>query len=493
MTTQTRPPVPGARWGSLCVLLLAAFMDLVDSTIVTVALPVIRTDLHASYEQIQWVVAAYQLAFGLLLITGGRLGDIAGRKQVFIAAVACFVAASAGCGLAGDPDLLITFRALQGAAAAAMVPQVLAMIQVTFTPGQRPKALAAYGATAGMAAVTGPLLGGTLTQADVAGLGWRVIFLVNLPVGVIALAVGAVLLREVRAPLRPRLDVPGLVLLVAALLLVTGPLVHAREWDWSSWGSAAPLAGAATLAGFVAWERRLTAHGGSPLVPPHLFTRRAFVAGVAVTVLFFSGIVGFFVVFVLFLQSQGWDVLRTGLAIAPFSVGVAVGSGVSVPLAPRFGRAITILGSLIVAAGMAALRVVVEHGATGAWPLVGPLALAGLGMGLFVAPLVDITLAGVPHPDAGAASGVLNSANQLGGALGVAVVAIVFLGVGNSGSADPSPSLSRTLVWESCVFLLAACVSTLLPPRALTSPADDAHEGPIRASSARSLAEEGSR
>ena len=387
MGTGTRRDAVGARWAGLSVLLLAAFMDLIDSTIVTVALPAIRADLHASYAEIQWVMAAYQLAFGLLLISGGRLGDMVGRKRVFLVAVASFVAASAGCGLATGPALLIACRALQGAAAAAMVPQVLSMIQVTFPPRERPAALAAYGATAGLAAVSGPLLGGLLTHANAAGLGWRSIFLVNVPVGLVALALGGPLLAEQRAPARLRLDGLGLVLLVAALLLVTGPLVQGPEAGWSMWAPVSFGGAALAIAGFVAQERRLTARGGFPLLPLHLFTLRAFVAGVVVTVVFFSGIVGFFVVFVLFLQQQGWDVLGIGLVIAPFSLGVALGSGISVPLAPRRGRGVAVVGSLLVAAGMAGLGLIVRSAGADAGLLIPPLALAGLGMGLFVAPL----------------------------------------------------------------------------------------------------------
>jgi MFS family permease len=289
---------------------------------------------------------------------------------------------------------------------------------------------------------------------------------------------------------------------VAALLLVTVPLVQGREAGWSMQLLLA-LAGAGFAgAGFVAWERRTAAVGGFPLVPPHLFTLRAFVAGLAVTVVFFSGIVGFFVVFVLFLQQQGWDVFGTGLAIAPFSLGVAVGSGVSVPLAPRHGRRVTVVGSLLVAAGMAALGLVLRsQGAEGAL-LVLPLALAGAGMGLFVAPLVDIALAGVPAPDAGAASGVLNSANQLGGAIGVAVVGLVSFGV-SPGAPAPSPVLPRTFVWETAVFLLAAALAALLPPRARMSPGRDAQGEELpaapdvpttpTATTSRTLSKEGSR
>jgi EmrB/QacA subfamily drug resistance transporter len=493
MRTQSGPDARAARWAGLSVLLLAAFMDLVDSTIVTVTLPAIRADLHASYAQIQWVVAAYQLAFGLLLISGGRLGDMVGRKRVFLVAVAGFVAASAGCGLAAGPAVLIACRALQGAAAAVMVPQVLSMVQVTFPPHERPAALAAYGGTAGLAAVSGPLLGGLLTHADVAGLHWRSIFLVNVPVGLVALALGGVLLAEQRAAARPRLDGLGVVLLMAALLLVTGPLVQGPESGWSMWLLGALGGAALAITGFVARERRLTAHGGFPLVPLHLFTLRAFVAGVGATVVFFSGIVGFFVVFVLFLQQQGWEVLRIGLAIAPFSLGVALGSGVSVPLAPRHGRSVAVLGSLLVAAGMAALGLVVPSAGADARVLIPPLALAGLGMGLFVAPLVDIALAGIPAADAGAASGVLNSANQLGGAIGVAVVGLVSFGVSHARTAGLSPHLPRTLVWETGVFLLAGALSTLLPPRAIRSPGQEVHGQNTRAVPTPTLEKEGSR
>ncbi len=420
------------RWLALVVLLLAAVLDLVDVTIVNVAIPTIQRDLGASYEAIQWVLAGYTLAFALGLITGGRLGDIYGRKRVFLVGVAGFTLGSALCGLAPSPGMLVASRVLQGAMAAVMIPQVLSIIQASFPPGERGAAFGAYGAVAGLASAGGPLIGGVLIQGDLLGLGWRPIFLVNVPVGLLALIAAALVVRESRSDHPLRLDLTGVVIVTVGLLLLVYPLVEGRNLGWPAWTLASMGASVPVLTLFALWERRKARKDGSPLVPPDLFRERAFVAGLLVNLVFFLGVGSFFFVLALHLQiGLGFTPLRAGLTILPFSLGGVVASGISVQLTPKVGRWVLAAGALLMAGGMAGLILTFSlfGTRTGTWEVLPALLVAGFGMGLILPPLADVILAGVPGDDAGAASGVLSSTNQLGNAVGVALIGVLFFGL----------------------------------------------------------------
>src|SRR6266705_4920384 len=278
------------RWSALEDMLLAAFMNLLDVSIVNIAIPSIQRGLHASYADVQWTLAGYTLAYALVLITGGRLGDTFGRKRLFLIGVTGFTIMSALCGAAQSPGQLIAFRVVQGAMGAIMVPQVLAVIQVIFPPAERIKALAGFGITAGLGAVSGPLLGGLLTQHNLFGLGWRPIFLINVPVGVIAFAASALLVRESRAPSPPRLDPVGVGLISAALLLLLSPLGEGRQLGWPAWMFAAMACSVPVLAAFVGYERIKARRDGSPLVQLRLFGQRAFSVGIGIAMTFFLGV-----------------------------------------------------------------------------------------------------------------------------------------------------------------------------------------------------------
>ncbi|HEY5986103.1 MAG TPA: MFS transporter, partial [Streptosporangiaceae bacterium] len=238
------------RWVALAVVLIAGFMQLVDISIVNVAIPSIQRDLDTTYAQIQWVLAGYQLAFAVTLITGGRLGDIFGRKRLFMLGMAGFTLASALCGLAQSPGMLIGSRVFQGLMGAVMFPQTLSVIQVTFPPRERGTAFGMFGATIGLATITGPLVGGLLINGDLLGLEWRPIFLVNVPIGVIALAAAARLLHESRAPDAIRTDLVGVGIVSAGLLLLVYPLVQGRDLDWPPWTFISMAAAVPVLAGF---------------------------------------------------------------------------------------------------------------------------------------------------------------------------------------------------------------------------------------------------
>ncbi len=436
------------RWLTLIILLLAAFMNLLDVSIVNIAIPSIQRDLHASYADVQWALAGYTLAYALVLITGGRLGDTFGRKKLFLIGVAGFTIMSALCGVAQSPGQLIAARVIQGAMGAIMVPQVLSVIQVIFPPAERIKALAGFGVTAGLGTVSGPLLGGLLIQHNLFGWDWRPIFLINVPVGILAIVASAILVRESRAPRPPKLDPVGVVLISAALLLLLYPLVQGRELGWPTWTFVSIAVSVPVFALFAAFERAKAGRGGSPLVELSLFRERGFSIGMAIAVAFFMGIASFGLVLTLFLQiGMGFTALHAGLTFLPFSAGVLLSSGAAARLAPRFGRGVTMAGALIIAAGMGSLIGIVHHYGVGVstWDLVPGLVAAGLGLGAVIAPLADIVLDRVPAQHAGSASGVFNTGLQLGNSIGIALIGVIFFGLLGTQSASAAHAVAPQL------------------------------------------------
>jgi EmrB/QacA subfamily drug resistance transporter len=455
-------------WWALTAMLAAAAMDLIDTTIVNVAAPTIRGELAASAAQIEWTVAGYALAFGAGLITGARLGDRYGRRPVFLVGVAGFVVSSLACGLAPSPEVLVGARVAQGLAAAVMIPQILTVIQVAIPSAQRPKAYAAYGATAAIGTVSGPLLGGLLISADLFELGWRAIFLINVPIGLAALVVAAATLPDSRAPRAERLDLVGSALLVIALVLVLLPLVEGPQLGWPTWTIGLLVAAVPLVLLFLAHQRRRERAGRSPLVALSLFSQAGFSGGVCAQVALYAGVTGFFLVLAITLQTgQGFSALWTGLTFVAWSIGIAIASAVSGGLAPRLGRRLTITGALVMAGGMLALLIAVSIAGPSIdpWALAPGLLIAGLGMGAVAPTLVDVSLREADVRDAGSASGIVATAGQLGGALGVAGLgAIFFTALG----ADPDPqsyttALIATLYYEIAVFVLAALVMLLIP------------------------------
>src|SRR5260221_9140596 len=331
-TASVAPPAIGAgltarqRTIALWVVLLAFFMDLLDTTIVNVAIPSIQHNLGASYSSIQWIVAGYALTFALFLITGGRLGDIFSYKRLFLVGMGGFIVASALSGLASSTEMLIGARLLQGFFAAMMVPQILSTIQVMYTTtAQRQGVSAFYGALAGIATVGGPIIGALLISGDVFGLGWRTIFLVNLPVGIAAIILAILYMPDAKSPHPLRLDLLGVALIVVAMLMLMYPLIQGRELGWPAWTFVSMVASLVVFALFglsQVWKER---RDGSPLVVPHLFRARSFVAGIALQGSFFGIVTGFFLILTLFLQvGLGYSILKAGLTGIPFSLGVSV-------------------------------------------------------------------------------------------------------------------------------------------------------------------------
>jgi EmrB/QacA subfamily drug resistance transporter len=452
------------RWLTLLILLLAAFMNLLDVSIVNIAIPSIQRNLGASYADVQWALAGFTLAYALVLITGGRLGDSFGRKRLFLIGVAGFTLMSALCGAAQSPGQLIAFRVMQGVMGGIMIPQVLAVIQVTFPPAERIKALAGFGVTAGLGTVSGPLLGGLLIDANLFGSDWRPIFLINVPVGIFAFVASAVLVRESRAPSAPKLDPIGVVLISAALLLLLYPLVQGRQLGWPTWTFILMACSLPVLAVFIGYERIKARRDGSPLVQLRLFTQRTFSIGTAIAMTFFLGVTSFTLILTLFLQiGLGFSALHAGLTFLPFSAGVLVASAAVARLAPKFGRGVTMTGALVMAAGMGGLILIVRtygYGVT-TTELLPALIVAGLGMGTVLAPLADILLAGVRKEDAGSASGVFNTSIQVGASIGVAVIGVIFFGLLGTQSGPAATAVAPQLRGT----LTAAGV-----PRAATAP-----------------------
>lgn len=424
----------------LAIVLTAVFVQLLDVSIVNVAIPSIQTDINASFAEVQLVLAGYQLAFACLLITGARLGDIFGRKKLFMIGMATFTVASTLCGLAPNASTLILARILQGIGSGLMFPQVLSVIQVTVPPKDRGKAFGIFGATIGIATILGPLVGGLIISLDLFGTDWRMIFLVNIPVGVLALVAAWIELPDSRSPDAPRLDLAGVALVTAGLFLLVYPLTEGREKGWPLWIYAMLAASIPCLVGFVLLQRRKTAANASPLLLMTLFGNRSFRAGLVLSMVFFAGIPAFFFSFSLYLQiGLGFSALHAGLTTFPFALASGITSSRSDGLAQKLGTNVLTLGAVIMAVGMLAVIATVHLGGPGISSYaIGPvLVISGLGFGLFIGPVTNVVLAGIQGREAGSASGVLSTVQQIGGALGLAFIGLVLFGIlsGNASSA----------------------------------------------------------
>ncbi len=351
------------RWLVLGVVLVAEVMDLLDSTIITIAAPTVRVDLGGSTATMQWWSAAYTMSFGVFLIVGGRLGDAFGRRRLFVVGIAGFTLMSVLCAFAPSPDWLIVTRALQGACGALLIPQGLGVIKTMFPPEEMGGAFGAFGPVMGIAAICGPILAGWLVSADLFGTGWRMIFLINLPVGLLGLAGALVLMPESTSSRRVRLDLVGVGLISVASLCIIYPLVQGREEGWPLWIFGVLLLGIVLLGVFALAERR--GHG-SPLIEPSLLRNRAFTGGLALGVVFFTAFGGLALVLSLYTQlGLQFSPLHAGLTLAPLSLGAAVGAGSSFALIPRFGRLVLQIGLAVVVPSMIALALTVQHTGAG--------------------------------------------------------------------------------------------------------------------------------
>ncbi|MET1006236.1 MAG: MFS transporter [Propionibacteriaceae bacterium] len=420
-------------WIALVVLLAGTFMSLLDTTIVNVALPTIRESLQASESTLSWIISGYALAFGLALIPAGRIGDRFGHKWVFFSGLALFTVASLACGLAQSSTLLIVARVVQGLAGGIFFPGVTALIQLMFTGPVRGKAFAVMGAVIGFSTALGPLVGGLLIQALGEENGWRYIFGVNLPIGVAAVIAAAYLLpKGAEGGAARGIDTVGLILLSAALVAILVPLIQGQDQGWPLWTYLSLVGGGVLLVLFALWEIRYTKRGKSPLVPPHLFSHRAFTGGTILALVYFAAFTSIFFTISLFWQTGlGHTALQSGLVTIPFAIGSIVGSTLSNRLASKLGRTVLILGTALVTAGLVALWLLLTFVAATDlthWHLLIPLLVAGFGNGLFIAPNAQFIVATVDRQEAGAASGVVGTMQRLGSAVGIAVIGSVLFG-----------------------------------------------------------------
>jgi len=478
MTSQAvltgRPPVTSGypwRWLAAIVMIVGALMDMIDVTIVNVALPTIRRDLDASATQLEWVVSGYMLAFAAGLIISGNLGDVLGRKRVFLAGVGLFGLASLAAGLSASGAELIVARVVQGAAAAAMTPQVLATFRAMFAAQERGKAFGIYGAMLGFASAVGLVLGGVLTEANLFGWSWRSVFFVNVPVAAGALIAGLRLVPETKDPAARRPNLPAAVLLAGSLVAVVYPLLEGRQLGWPAWVWLLLGAGVAGVITVGALERR-RGQRVAPLLRPGLLRIPAFAAGLGIQLAFAAGMQGFFLAFALWLQAgEQFSPLKAGLTAVAFSVGSFIGAPVAVPLAQRYGRRILAIGAAGMVAGILGVALAAPHVGTGGspWPIVPGLVVAGAGLALLVVPLVNVVLAAVPVEVAGGASGLFSTAQQLGGALGVALLGTVFFGYADGHSLQAA--LIHTAPYAMGAFALCGVLSMLLPRTAVSEEA----------------------
>jgi len=462
---------------TLALVVVAAVMviDIIDLTIVNVAIPTLQRSFGAGDTVVQWLVAGYATIFAILIISGGRLGDIYGYRRMLQVGVSGFVVTSLLCGLASNPAWLVAGRLLQGAAAALMLPQVAAFVQVLYPPEERVAALGMFGILGGTAAVAGPILGGLLLGANLFGLGWRPIFLINVPVGGLVLIAIRAVLPHARSPHPLRIDWPGTLLATACLAAVMLPLVQGRAAGWPWWSIASLVA--APLLGFLTlrYSRRRMARDGSALFVPALFRERSFAAGMALAFLLQMTMAGLLFTLTLMLQEGlGYRPAVVGIIHAPFAIGVAAGIGVlSRRILPHLRAGALRLGAFIMAAAFALLGGLLLSAHTGLYALMPTLGLLGLGFGMISGPLSPIALSEIDVGHAGIASGTLRSVQEIGGATGVALIGGAFLSVRVSQGAIPAFLVAIGLMLG--LLALLALGSTRVPDRLRVFASRDRH------------------
>ncbi|WP_405853566.1 MFS transporter [Streptomyces sp. NBC_00090] len=465
MTSPTTHPVLSKDRGTdnrpgvlLGVVLSAQFMALLDVFIVNVAAPTIRTELSASGAGLQLVVAGYTIAYAVLLITGARLGDLLGHRRMYLGGLALFTAASLACGLAAGTGQLIAFRLIQGAGSALMIPQVLSLIQRNFTGENRVRALSAYSAVLATGAAAGQVVGGILVSADLFGTGWRPVFLVNVPIGLALLVLGArTLPRDTRTgPERGRvLDLPGLSLLAAAVSLLTVPLVLGQEQDWPQWSWLSLGGSLVFLAVFGAYESGLARRGGAPLIAPRVLRIPGMGRAVLRITVAMGVNAGFLFTLTLHLQGGlGQSALRAGLTFGPAAVVFGVVGLTWRRWPARLQRALIPGGFLLTAAAAVALGLSLGDGGAGGWALYPALCGMGAGISLAFSPALTGALATVRPEDAADASGLLSTVTQLGQLVGVATFGTLFLGR----LAGQGARASADALWATMIALAAAAV-----------------------------------
>ncbi|MDB5184727.1 MAG: drug resistance transporter, EmrB/QacA subfamily [Candidatus Saccharibacteria bacterium] len=438
---------------ALLIVAFAFVMDLLDSTIVNVAIPSIQANLGASYSTIQWLVAGYSLTFALLLITGGRMGDVFGYKKIFMIGVTGFTIASLLTGIAPTPTFLVIARLIQGAMAALMVPQVMSLMQVIYEPQERAGVMGLFGMLGGLAASLGPIIGGLLIKANIFNLDWRPIFLINLPVGIFALVAGAKYLPDGKSEHPLHIDLVGTGIIIVALSLLVFPLIEGRDLDWPLWSILLLVLSIPAL-GFFGWyERRKDSIDHSALIVPALFKVRTFISGLGLNIIVESILIGYFLTSTLVMQiGLGYSPIKAALTAIPVAIGMTLGFAVlGQKLIATLGRRVLIVAATIFAVGLLITTSIFTHYTLHAapWQFIPSFLITGIGLSLLMIPIFSAALQDVDPTHAGSASGILNAVQQVGAAIGIAIIGVIFFGQLNTGSlqsfSDAEPGLRSSL------------------------------------------------
>jgi EmrB/QacA subfamily drug resistance transporter len=460
MPSTTRNPL---RWFVFAVVISANIMDLMDATIVNVAGPSIRHALGGSASSLQWLPAGYTLAFAVLLITGARLGDMFGRRRLFLIGSAGFTVMSAACSAAPSMAVLIAFRVLQGSFGALMIPQGFGMLKEVFDEDEMTKVFGAYGPMLGLSTLAAPILAGALIEANLWGIGWRLVFLINVPIGLAAFAGAVRVLPRTVAHPGIRLDTGGMLLIGAALTAIIYPLIQGRAAGWPAWTFVSLAAGAILIVAFLRWERR---RHGDPLIEPGLLANRTYTSGLLVGFAFFGAFGGLLLCVSLFAQlGQGFSPIHAGLTLMAMVLGMFAGMGAGFALVGRLGRHLLHLGIVVVGAGTVVLALTATGARTASTLDLAPgLLLIGAGAGISMGQLFDFILAGVGMDEVGSATGVLEAMQQLASAVGVAALATIFF----SAFADHPPTHALAITAWACLAPIAAAFVLIfrLPMRA---------------------------
>ena len=463
------PPGAGAGvWLGFLVVIAASVMDLLDATIAQTAAPAIRTDLGGTFTQLEWISAGYTLALAVGLLVGGRLGDLFGRTQVMLTGMAGFVVASVLCALAPTAGLLIVARVLQGAIGAIMIPQGFGLIRELFGDEGQRKAFAVFGPVMGLTAVLGPVVGGALVDLDLFGTGWRSIFLVNVPIGAAGIWLGLRHLPRSEPSARgQRIDLPSVGLAVAGAFALVYPIVEGRELGWPLWSIALAFGGVAVLALLGVRQGRLRGPR-APLFEPSILRRRAYVMGLLLVVTFIGAMGGMTLALtVMFQAGLGFSPLDSGVATIAIPVFAIFGSITSSVTLERLGRTTIHIGTATMAIGLVVTDLVLraQGGDLSAWAIAAPLAVTGFGMGMVFVPMFDVILAGVRPDLLGSASGLLETIQQLGMSLGIAIVGTVLFGALQGGGGTAFVDAADDALLVSAGFLVAAFAFTWWLPR----------------------------
>ncbi len=446
------------------MVLLAVALDLLDSTIINVAIPTIQHGLGASYSAIQWLIVGYVLSFAVLLITGGRMGDVFGYKKIFMIGVSGFAAMSILCGLAPNVEWLIGFRIAQGAAAALMVPQATSLIQLMYAPKDRGKLMGIFGAIGGLSAALGPIVAGLVLQANVAGTTWRGLFLINIPVALVTLIAGHYLLPKGKSSHPLQIDLVGTGLVVTALTLLILPLIEGPDLHWPTWTIGMIVASLPLFAMFILHQRRKNKQNKSALIESTLFRQPTFVNGLWLNLIFEIVLAGLLLTFTLVLQQGlGYSAIKAALTNLPMIVGIVLGVAVlSEVLVPKIGRYIITMGAGVLTLGICMTVWLLLHfnASIQPWYFSPGLLVTGTGMGMITGPLFAITLQKVDKKHVGSASGVLEAVEQLGGVFGVVIIGSLFFG-------HVSQGFNQAYVWGAmgtlCFLLIVFAMSFMLP------------------------------